>query len=145
MNVQFRRSMLWQNSLMARAQSFSYVTMSGLDKLMPDVDMLRVFESRLVLQLDRDRVIYCTRSALMYFWEPEGGRVRRIIECALRSMGRNYIDAPVAMDNKGVFNKPRKVRLFKEELNTVLTALRLSGVEVVLNDTELSNWKRSRT
>ena len=119
--------------------------MSGLDKLMPDVDMLRVFESRLVLQLDRGRVIYCTRSGLLYFWEPDsGGRVRSIIECALKSLGRAYADAPVAMDNKGVFNKPRKVRLTSDELNVVLAALRLGGVEVVFNDTELSDWKRSR-
>ncbi|MCZ7598319.1 MAG: hypothetical protein M5U09_12215 [Gammaproteobacteria bacterium] len=58
---------------MARTQPAFRVTMSGVDKLMPDVDVLRVFESRLVHQLDRGRVIYCTQSALLYFW---GGRGR---------------------------------------------------------------------
>lgn len=119
---------------MARTQPAFRVTMSGVDKLMPDVDVLRVFESRLVHQLDRGRVIYCTQSALLYFWEAEGGPVRRVIEAALKSLGRGYFDMPVVMDNKGVFNKPRKVPLARDELAVVGAALRLAGVEVIIND-----------
>lgn len=117
--------------------------MSGVDKLMPDVDIPRVFESRLVHQLDRDKVIYCTHSRQLYFWEPANGRLRRIIECALHSLGRSCVDLPVVMDNKGVFNKPRKLRVTGEELAVVTTALRLSGVEVVVNNTALTDWNRS--
>jgi hypothetical protein len=113
--------------------------MSGVDKLMPDVDRLRVFESRLVHQLDRGKVIYCTHSAQLYFWEPEGGRIRRIIKCALKSTGRVYCDVPVIMDNKGVFNKPRRVRLSSEELAVVGAALRVAGVQLIFNTTALTN------
>jgi hypothetical protein len=127
---------------MSRAQPSFRVTMSGLDKLMPDVDRVRVFESRLVHQLDRGKVVYCTQSCRLYFWEPENGPVRRVVESAFRSLGIVYRDFPVVMDNKGVFNKPRKVPLSLEELSVVGTALRLAGVEVILNDTALADWHR---
>lgn len=117
--------------------------MSGIDKLMPDVDMLRVFESRLVHQLDRGKVIYCTHSSHLYFWEPAEGRVRRIVENALVSIGRPYADMPVVMDNKGVFNKPRKVRLSEKELGVVATALRLAGIEFITHNTPLVGRERS--
>ena len=129
---------------MMNAHPVFHVTMSGVDKLMPDVDLPRVFESRLVHQLDRDKVIYCTHSLQLYFWEPAHGRLRRIIECALRSLGRTYVDLPVVMDNKGVFNKPRKIRLAGDDLVVVITALRLAGVEVVVNTTAPSDWNRSQ-
>ncbi len=121
------------------------VTMSGLDKLMPDVDTLRVFESRLVHQLDDSKVVYCTHSGYLYFWEPENGRFRHAIRCALQSMGRPYNDMPVVMDNKGVFNKPRKITLSDAELKVVATALRLMGVTVRVNNTNLFTYRRSTT
>lgn len=130
---------------MARIHPPFHVTMSGVDKLMPDVDRLRVFESRLVHQLNRDKVIYCTHSTQLYFWEPENGRVRRIIECALASTGRAYSDLPVVMDNKGVFNKPRKVRLSSDELRVVGAALRVAGVELIFNNTASSDANGSPT
>jgi hypothetical protein len=129
---------------MVNAHPPFHVTMSGVDKLMPDVDLPRVFESRLVHQLGRDKVIYCTHSRQLYFWEPANGRLRRVIECALRSLGRAYADRPVVMDNKGVFNKPRKIRLAGDDLVVVTSALRLSGVDVVINHTALSDWNRSQ-
>ncbi|KAA3622488.1 MAG: hypothetical protein DWQ08_12765, partial [Proteobacteria bacterium] len=121
------------------------VTMSGVDKLMPDVDILRVFESRLVHQLDRGRVVYCTHSCLLYYWEPADGRVRRIVENAMRSVGRAYADAPVIMDNKGVFNKPRKVRMSAPESKVVAAALRLAGIEFVVNNTRLAGRDGSKS
>jgi hypothetical protein len=48
------------------------------------------------------------------------------------------------MDNKGVFNKPRKIRLAGDDLVVVTSALRLSGVDVVINHTALSDWNRSQ-
>src|SRR5690606_41994122 len=94
---------------MVRTQPAFRVTMSGVDKLMPDVDVLRVFESRLVHQLDRGRVLHCTQSALLYFWEAEGGPVRRGIEAALKPVGRSYCGMPVVMDTQGGRNKPRQL------------------------------------
>ena len=108
--------------------------MSGLDKLMPDVDMARVFESRLVHQLDGRKVIYCTQSSMLYFWEPENGRLRRAIECALMSIGQRYTDMPVPMDNLGVFHQPRKLLMRGEALRVGGAALRLMGVEVRTTD-----------
>ncbi len=117
--------------------------MSGLDKLMPDVDRLRVFESRLVHQLDGGKVVYCTQSCQLYLWEPPDGRVRRAIECALRSLGKSYRDQPVAMDNKGVFNRPRKLNVSGEEMRVVAAALRLAGVSILFDNTDLFAYRRT--
>jgi len=116
---------------MRAVNSSMQVTMSGLDKLMPDVDTQRVFESRLVHQLDGRKVAYCTHSGLLYFWEPENGQLRQTMELALRSLGRRYVDRPVQMDNLGCFTQPRKLYLNSEELQVVGTALRLIGVKIL--------------
>ncbi|GJL81325.1 MAG: hypothetical protein DHS20C01_09590 [marine bacterium B5-7] len=108
--------------------------MSGIEKLMPDVDRSRVYESRLVHLLSRDTAVYCTRSARLYFWESDNGQVRTIIERALSSMGVPYSDAPVIMDNKGVFNAPRKVAICAQAFATVAVALRLGGVRLRISD-----------
>ncbi len=117
--------------------------MSGLDKLMPDVDRLRVFESRLVHQLDGGKVVYCTQSCQLYFWEPPNGRLRSAIECALMSLGKGFRDQPVVMDNKGVFNKPRKLTVSGQDMKVVAAALRLAGVSICIDDTDLFAYRRT--
>ncbi|MFT5112998.1 MAG: hypothetical protein ACI8P9_002326 [Parasphingorhabdus sp.] len=109
------------------------VNLSGFDKLMPDVDANRVYVSRLVHQLDGGKVVYCTRSRQLYFWEPENGPLRSVIESALKSKQLPCLDQPVQLDNMGVFMKPRKVTLEDDALQVVITALRLSGVKVQFN------------
>ena len=106
------------------------VNLSGFDKLMPDVDENRVYESRLVHQLDSNKVVYCTRTEQLYFWEPQDGPLRKVIRNALMSLKLSCKDQAVQMDNLGVFNQPRKLFLTGRAFQVVVTALRLSGVSV---------------
>ena len=126
---------MWHNGVMKPTNQASEfrVNLSGFDKLMPDVDTQRVYESRLVHQLDRRKVIYCESSRQLYYWEPENGPLRGAIASALKSMHIECNDEPVPMDNKGVFNKPRKLLITDKPLLVVISALRLMGVTVEFN------------
>ncbi len=108
---------------------------------MPHVDALRVFESRVGYYLGRDRVIYSTRLASLYFWEGDAGRVQQILSSTLAALGLPYRDTPVVIDNKGVFRGPRKLSLAGEALSVVSVALRVAGIEMIVDDTDFNNWK----
>ena len=108
------------------------ISMSGLDYCTPDRDQELIYETRLVHRIGEHAVVYCTRSRQLYFWEKEGGPIKKTIQAALLGCGGQYQEFDVNRGRMGVFSKPRKVMLSREQMNVVGTALRLLGAQIFM-------------
>lgn len=104
--------------------------LTAVSKLMPDVNEVRVYEARIVIQLDAGEAIYSERLGRLYFCDGPGLPIADTVAAVLRGLGRRANTRPVLIDQKGFFAIARKVDVPAEALVATVAALRLVGADV---------------
>ncbi|MEA3291916.1 MAG: hypothetical protein U9Q71_06420 [Pseudomonadota bacterium] len=107
-----------------------YGRLSGLGKLQPNVDPVRVYEARIATRLAGGSAIYCERQQILYFHDSSEKRIDDAVSLVMQGLGRPTRSQPVRIDDEGYFRVARKIMLRGRAYSAVISALRLLGVEV---------------
>lgn len=107
-----------------------YDRLSGLARLQPNVDRVRIYEARIATQLAGGSAIYCETRRTLYFHDSAEKRIDEAVTRVMQGLGRADRSQPVPLDGEGYFRVARKISLPEEIRAPVISALRLLGVEV---------------
>jgi hypothetical protein len=101
---------------------------SGRDRLIASVSNA----NEIFFCLDGRRVYFDRAAGFLYFVTGADDRVARIIRASLAGLGCSPVFEQLHLDAHGLFNGARRVALTVPEADTVLIALRLSGVRATV-------------
>ncbi len=88
-------------------------------------------ETAIFYRLSGGRVCYDSATERLYFVESTHFPVSRIIGLMFQGMGISPSVEQLYLDATGFFNGARRLSLNPEQARTILTALRVSGVEII--------------
>lgn len=104
--------------------------LSGLGKLQPNVDPVRIYEARIATRLAGGSAVYCENQRVLYFHDSSEKRIDEAVSRVMQGLGRSLRSQPVRIDDEGYFRVARKIPLQGRAYAAVLSALRLLGVEI---------------
>ncbi len=111
--------------------------LTGLKNLPPDVDERRIYEARIVIQLDAGEAIYSDRLKHLYFCDAPTKPISEIIASVFAGLNRPSKVEPVLIDELKFIAVGKKVSLEDDELIPVCAALELVGVHVSRGDSDI--------
>ncbi len=111
--------------------------LTGLKNLPPGVNERRIYEARIVIQLDGGQAIYSDRVKHLYFCDSPAKPISDTIKSVFCGMGRPARIEPVLIDELKFIAVGKKIALDDDELVAVCAALRLIGVEVTRRGSDI--------
>ncbi|MDH3637052.1 MAG: hypothetical protein OES09_01130 [Gammaproteobacteria bacterium] len=111
--------------------------LTGLKNLPPGVDERRIYEARIVIQLDAGQAIYSERVKHLYFCDSPTKPISQAITSVFAGLNRPTRIEPVLIDELKFIAVGKKISLDNDELVAVCAALRLIGVEVTRGGSDI--------
>ncbi|MDH3381013.1 MAG: hypothetical protein OEQ39_29225 [Gammaproteobacteria bacterium] len=111
--------------------------LTGLKNLPPGVNERRIYEARIVIQLDAGQAIYSERVKHLYFCDSPTKSISDAITSVFAGLKRPSKIEPVLIDELKFIAVGKKIALDDDELVAVCAALRLIGVEVTRGGSDI--------
>ncbi len=127
---------------MKTTQNLRRGRLTGLINLQPNVNEERIYESRIVIQLNAGKAIYCDQLQRLYFFDSPDKPISVTISSVFSGMGYKAKIESVLIDQHGFIAVGKRIALDQDILVPVITALRLIGVSVKRGPSEI--LKRAR-